>query len=185
VVAKAFETEYTVTIHCPHEIRVAVILRMRAMFEQTYTSKFLAPTWDVFIKEQRVRNWAYMDDLGLGRHVWLVCTLSILCVGMAFSALHLAAWNWEFPTGTERYVWRVAALTATIATILVAILLPLLGLGAKTWQKYTVLAFVYPICGVYLLCRGILIVQVFICFRAMPAKIYEDVQWTYFLPRVT
>lgn len=106
-------------------------------------------------------------------------------MGMAFSALHLTAWNWVFPSIVEIYLWRSAALAATAACIPVAILLPLLGVGAESWQRHVVLGFVYPLCGLYLLCRTILVVQVFLCFRAMPYGVYRTVDWTYFLPQLS
>ena len=104
-------------------------------------------------------------------------------MGMAFAALHLAAWNWEFPSIVESWLWRCAALAATAACIPVAVLLPLLGVGAKPWQRYVVLGFIYPLCGLYLLSRTILMVQVFVCFRSMPKGVYNNVEWTFFLPR--
>ena len=102
---------------------------------------------------------------------------------MAFCALHLAAWNWSFPSQVEQWLWRGAALGATSATLPVAILLPFLGTGGKTWQNRVVVGIVFPICGLYMLCRVILIVQVFLCFRAMPAAVYANVGWIYYLPR--
>ncbi len=106
-------------------------------------------------------------------------------MGMAFSALHLAAWSWAFPLDVESYLWRTAALIATAACIPVIILLPLLGVGMEPWQRYVVIGFVYPLCGLYLFCRTILLVQVFLCFRSMPEGVYQSVNWTYFLPQLS
>ena len=63
---KPFEVEKSTNLYCPSNVQDSVIARMQDMFERRYTSKFLAPSWDMFLEEQRVRNWAYMDDLGLG-----------------------------------------------------------------------------------------------------------------------
>ena len=104
-------------------------------------------------------------------------------MGMAFSALHLAAWNWEFPSNFESHLWRSAALAATAACIPVAVLLPLLGVGAKLWQRWVVIGFIYPLCGLYLLSRTVLVVQIFVCFRSMPNDVYKNIEWTAFLPR--
>ena len=111
--------------------------------------------------------------------------MTVLGMGMAFSALHLSAWNWTFPSVAEKYLWRTAALLATAAVIPTAILLPLLGTGSETWQRYVVLGINYPLVGLYLLCRAILMVQVFLCFRATPVGVYEAVNWTSFLPHVS
>lgn len=104
----------------------------------------------------------------------------ILGMGMAFSAGHLSAWNWSFSSITKQYFWRTAASLATAVVVPTAILLPLLETGRKTWQRYVVLSFNYPLIRIYLLSRIILIVQVFLCFRASPEGVYETVSWTRF-----
>lgn len=72
-------------------------------------------------------------------------------MGMAFSALHLSAWNWTFPSIVEKHLWRSAALVATAAVVPTATLLPLLGTGRNSWQRYVVLGFNYPLAGLYML----------------------------------
>ncbi len=198
---KPFDVQHSLFINCPLKDRDRVIRRLSEIFQERYASKFLSPDWEDFLRERRLRNWAYMNDIGLGKNqgrnvliielipqgrtTWLVSTLSIMGMGMAFCALHLIAWNWAFPSNVENYLWRSAALSATVACIPVAILLPLLENGAKRWQHYIVIGFVYPLCGLYMLCRIILIVQIFICFRSMPEGVYKSVEWTDFLPKVS
>lgn len=111
--------------------------------------------------------------------------MSILGIGMLFSALHLAAWNWAFPSMVETWLWRSAALFAPAAFLPVAILLPVMGTGKERWQRYIVILLFYPLSALYLLSRVILVAQVFLCFRAMPQGVYLAVQWTLFLPRIT
>ena len=196
---KPFDVEHSVAIDCPAKDQDRILLRLREMFEARYDSQFLSPGWSDFLREERIPNWAYMDEgsLGIGTvryhkfghwltwtgyRAWLAGTLTILGIGMAFSALHLSAWNWTFPSTVEKYLWRSAALLATAAVVPTAILLPFLGTGRKTWQRYVVLGFNYPLVGLYLLCRSILMVQIFLCFRATPEDVYETVNWTSFLP---
>jgi hypothetical protein len=105
-----------------------------------------------------------------------------MAMGAAFSALHVAAWNWEFPSLAETMLWRVASLTATTACFLVAILLTMLGNGSKSWQALVVRGCAMPLWAAYMLCRAVLLIQVFLCFRAMPERIYQTVQWTVILP---
>lgn len=111
--------------------------------------------------------------------------MSIIGIGMLFSGLHLAAWNWAFPTMVETWLWRSAALFPTAACIPVAILLPLMGTGKERWQRYIVRFLFRPLAVIYFLSRAILIGQVFLCFRAMPSGVYLAVQWTLFLPRAS
>ena len=102
---------------------------------------------------------------------------------MAFSALHLAAWNWTFPSTVEKSLWRSAALTATIACGPMAILLPLMENIPKKRQHYVVYGFLYPLAALYLVSRITLMCQIFLCFRAMPNDVYKSIQWTTFLLR--
>ena len=44
-----------------------MIKRLRGMFEERYSSRFLSTDWDDLLREGRIKNWAYMLDLGLGR----------------------------------------------------------------------------------------------------------------------
>lgn len=111
--------------------------------------------------------------------------MTVLGMGMAFSAIHLSAWNWTFPSTAERYLWRSTSLIATVVVIPTAVLLPLLGTGSKPWQRYVVLGFIYPLVGLYLLSRTILIVQVFLCFRAAPEGVYRSVDWTWSVPHLS
>lgn len=64
---KPFDVEHSVSIECPPHDQDQVIERLRGMFETRYKSKYLSPRWDDFLQEGRIRNWAYMHDLGLGR----------------------------------------------------------------------------------------------------------------------
>jgi hypothetical protein len=103
--------------------------------------------------------------------------------GIVFSAIHISAWNWTFPTRTEQLLWRASSVTATSALFPVAVLLPLLGNGGKAWQERAVRGFIAPLIHLYVIARLILIVQCFICFRDMPEAVYQNVTWTYYLPQ--
>ena len=106
-------------------------------------------------------------------------------MGMAFSALHLAAWNWDFPSTPELYLWRGAALGATTVCVPVGLLLPLMGSGMHRWQRVVISTLIYPAVGVYILCRATLVIQTFLCFRSMPASVYQSVNWIYYIPNVS
>ena len=68
---KPFDVEHSIAIACPQERREDIIHRLRAMFEARYASKFLSPSWNDLLRERRIRNWAYIHDIGLGTHVGL------------------------------------------------------------------------------------------------------------------
>jgi hypothetical protein len=112
-------------------------------------------------------------------------TLALYATGMLFSALHIAAWNWEFPSSTARELWRIFAIAATgtgpvtilVGLVIVALEGPDLGIP----EIFTV-CIVYFLLFVYIASRIGLVVLIFYCFSSMPAGVYETVNWVQFLP---
>jgi hypothetical protein len=113
--------------------------------------------------------------------------------GTLFSAFHLGAWNWDFPTSTTRIIWRSFALAATgtgpLAFVFIiiapAILEKLAGESLRNLLRYVTLWVLGLLLAVYILARLGLIVLVFYCFSSMPAAVYETVNWAQFLPHFT
>jgi hypothetical protein len=115
--------------------------------------------------------------------------LTFYLTATLFSAFHLGAWNWEFPTPTIRTVWRSFALAATGAGPLVIMVtlgtVMLDGIVSDfVGRLYGLFAALSVISlGVtYVVARLGLIVLIFYCFCSMPAGVYETVHWTDFLP---
>jgi len=111
--------------------------------------------------------------------------------GTLFSAFHLGAWNWDFPTSTTRIIWRSFALAATatgpLAFVFIIIAQAILeDLGRLTDLLRNVTLWVLGLLlAVYILARLALIVLVFYCFSSMPAAVYQTVNWAQFLPHFT
>lgn len=63
---KPFDVEQPVAIDCPAKDQDRIRQRLREMFEARYDSKFLAPSWNDLLREQRIPNWAYMPEGSLG-----------------------------------------------------------------------------------------------------------------------
>jgi hypothetical protein len=109
-----------------------------------------------------------------------------------FGGIHLVAWNFGFPTSTERLIWR------TMAVIIMAV--PVCGLAEslllqvtdKTLEKATddtiwdFFALVPAILLIfaYAIARIILLVQVFVLLRSVSPEIYQTVAWTNYIPHV-
>jgi hypothetical protein len=113
--------------------------------------------------------------------------LTFYLTATLFSAFHIGAWNWEFPTPTIRTVWRSFALAATGAGPLVT----LLTLGMLMLQNvlsefvgWCALVSLSSLGVTYVVARLGLIALIFYCFCSMPAGVYETVHWTDFLPHV-
>jgi hypothetical protein len=109
-------------------------------------------------------------------------------VGTAFSAIHLAAWNWVFPSYAVKIIWRAFAIGATASGPLF-VTLYLLDLGLEPGKGK-----VSKIVGIFVLAAGLmtplvyvpsrlgLIVLIVYSFSSMPAAIYNTVDWTSYLP---
>jgi hypothetical protein len=117
--------------------------------------------------------------------------LTFYLTATLFSAFHIGAWNWDFPTPTIRTIWRSFALAATGAGPLVIMINlgvamlqdPVSGFGAELFAFFW-LSVLFSLGVAYVVARLGLIALIFYCFCSMPAGVYETVHWTDFLPHV-
>jgi hypothetical protein len=111
--------------------------------------------------------------------------VALYTTGIVFSALHIAAWNWEFPLPILQTVWRILGIAASGAALAPAITLPIFS--AMNDLDVDAVALILLLMDfffwiVYIISRLGLIVLVFYCFSSMPASVYKTVDWTNFLP---
>ena len=115
-----------------------------------------------------------------------VTSLVFYSTGTVFSAIHLAAWNWEFPSLIEHTLWRVFAAISTgiplfsMALIVISEFVPAPNIYDEV--ENLVIVFLLFAIIVYFISRLGLIVLIFCCFSSMPASVYETVEWTKYLP---
>lgn len=113
----------------------------------------------------------------------------------SFSLLHLIGWNFDFPTPVEKLLWRWTCISmGTVLGTGCAI-----EAGAIIWDNYTTsglttlkgyklkwptnLLFFVP--GfLYFTARFIVIVEVVISLRSLPAGCFQNVDWTSILPHI-
>lgn len=132
---------------------------------------------------------------GVAGRTWPVIVLCL--VGAAFNAIHLAAWNWDFPSPLVQMLWRTFA-----AAALLAALLPLLPMWLVSIliedddeDKYandicsvvgaSSMLLSYGLLFVCAVSRVGLLVLIFYCFSSMPASVYEPLDWAAFLPHIS
>ncbi|KAF7356049.1 hypothetical protein MVEN_00934700 [Mycena venus] len=113
--------------------------------------------------------------------------------GSLFGAIHCTAWNTDFPTTTEMWIWRSCSLV--IATIPVIILLfDLLGAiisdtifgGTMLGITITTISFVlimgsFPI---YIFARLSLLSLPLAALRSLPPSAFVDVNWSTYIPHI-
>lgn len=142
----------------------------------------------------RARNWPGDDLLRNvnGLTVGMILWLSNLCYG----GLHLAAWNDQFPSDLERWLWRVSALYIGFCGGL-WIVLNWVTLrcnkvnefwerwmdGEKKWWSNVGLGALVVGCGGALCCaRCFIVVEAFISIRRLGERAYQTPGWTEVVP---
>lgn len=103
------------------------------------------------------------------RHRNIMTHLTIILTTLLFGPIHLLAWDLDFPTQAESILWKIAALSATLAPILCG----LLGLGESVFQG-TMGTRILPLFSMALLWPVVLVARLYL--------VVESVRSTFFLP---
>lgn len=127
-------------------------------------------------------------------HSWkIVVVISIPTA--AFGTLRLIAWNFDFPTRAEQELWRYTCLGGG-AVLGIGCLSEALAIvasnytlsGMRTFNDYKTRwrwCLVFYGAGImYFVARVIVVVEVAMTLRALPASCFETVQWTSMWPHV-
>lgn len=128
-------------------------------------------------------------------------------VFLVVGSIHLAAWNFDFPSMFEQWAWRICAVVITIsipiswvmtrAVFRVAELAGVKGLrdvwldsgenSGEVWNtrmKWVGMMVQGAGVALYAVARLYLLVEVFLSLRAVPKRVYETPDWTMFIPHV-
>ncbi len=124
---------------------------------------------------------------------------AVYTTALVFSAVHLCAWNWEFPDAEAQFLWRVFASIACGASVFCMYSMysmytmgkkpfgsdnfekAMVCLSCGRWDDLQWMPFLAS-CLAYVVSRLGLLGLTFYCFSAMPASVYEPLEWTRFLP---
>ncbi|KAG9316867.1 hypothetical protein JVU11DRAFT_2943 [Chiua virens] len=103
-----------------------------------------------------------------------------LCVTwVIFGALHLVAWDYEFPTVPEKFLWRMASLALAASPIVY--LLPVIMRNGREDTKILCLIFVMLI-GIT--SRLLLVAIMLASLRSLPSSAYQIPPWTTYIPHL-
>lgn len=110
--------------------------------------------------------------------------------GGLFCAVHVAAWNWVFPSSVIQALWRWSSLIALVlSTCLPFFILTFRSIWYFTWfmigddaPSGTTGVTLLLCLSAYTFSRLTILVLTFYCFTSMPQKVYERVEWTGFIP---
>jgi len=113
----------------------------------------------------------------------------LAAITIVFGAIHCIGWSFDFPSGIERTLWRVASLSITGVPILI---FPFGLLGSAIDEFILDYRFDH-FCGnmalllvslLYLLSRLALLVLPFLCLRSLPPAAFYIVHWVSFIPHI-
>lgn len=145
----------------PFEVQVPIVL-----FSSTSIPK------EDYIKNVTFLPWDASSGYGWGARTGGFVT----CV--AFCALHIAAWNFYFPSSTEQLLWRISSVLFTC--IVVILFLTMFGILDGYSRCFD--TNMYFITLLYVLVRMYMFVEMFASLRAVPESVYQTPQWSQYLP---
>ncbi|KAK3370969.1 hypothetical protein B0T24DRAFT_680108 [Lasiosphaeria ovina] len=119
-------------------------------------------------------------------HKDMVPTVALSLSGTAFAAIHLAAWNWEFPSPLIQSLWRSFAVTALVTSFLPFVQHVLFSAVDSLSDGVALLLFWIPAFIMslsYIVARLGILVLTFYSFTSMPASAYKKVEWTGATPK--
>jgi hypothetical protein len=113
-------------------------------------------------------------------------------VTSCYGGLHIAAWNFSFPSKNEQILWRVSALLIAGAFFLVILfVLFAWAVSLDDWPEdyYDGVRFLIGIAGggllaAYCLARLFIVLEAFISLRRLPLSAYDTPRWTTLLPHL-
>ncbi|CAK5278086.1 unnamed protein product [Mycena citricolor] len=115
--------------------------------------------------------------------------LSQAVFGLIFGGFHCAAWNVDFPSVIEKWLWRSCAILVTFApTIFMGSLNTISIPKESDGLAYDLLVFlplalvIFALPILYVLARLALLVLMFTSLRDIPIGAFSSVDWTGFIP---
>ncbi|PMD30200.1 hypothetical protein L207DRAFT_474005 [Hyaloscypha variabilis F] len=101
-----------------------------------------------------------------------------------FGAVHVAAWNFVFPTPVESLLWRIASLLCTTTGVVFGAMIALINYFQfeGLFLVRVILAFVFPF--IYVVCRLFLVVETFRTLCFLPPSAYIST-WATNVPHVS
>lgn len=147
---------------------------------------YLSDEKNVLREYFEVIGFAYQTLWASRKRIWRE-GLSISVVGLFYGGVHLAAWNYQFPTPAEQILWQVSALATAIAASTFVLSLWLSVFVTKNNSKWVgkICGFVFGI-GVFpcLVFRVYLIFESFFALRRLPIGSYDIAKWVNMWPHV-
>jgi len=150
----------------------------------------IGPGWDEE-HEKRVNTFYPAGwDMMPTKFAWF-SNLLVIAITVGFGGIHCIGWTFDFPSSTERTLWRVASLSITCVPVAI---IPLSGLAFQIGRFFNACHDNFgDLCGIttgilllslYILSRLALLVLPFLCLRSLSPAAFHVVHWISFIPHI-
>lgn len=118
-----------------------------------------------------------------------VAPLGGVAAGILFGCLHCIAWDFYFPSDTERMLWRLSSIMMIVfvpAYISLVVFISMTdGSVGRACGSDCMFGWVLALgVLVYVPTRVFLVVEPFTALRSVPGDVYQTVEWTGFIPHI-
>ncbi|KAF7370001.1 hypothetical protein MSAN_00630100 [Mycena sanguinolenta] len=108
----------------------------------------------------------------------------LVLVGTLFGAVHCVAWNANFPTPAEMWIWRTSSVVITVYPGLTSLFALLIDMTELESVNFAVSIIVVLATFIYIAARIILIVLPLVELRSLPASALVDINWSAYIPHI-
>jgi hypothetical protein len=108
-------------------------------------------------------------------------------VGAVFGAIHCAAWNADFPTTAEMWMWRsCSSLIVAIPVIFIFLvaLVAIADIDESQLRKAKLAIGIFVPISIYVIARLALIILPLVAMRSLPLGALMDVNWSVYIPHL-
>ena len=121
----------------------------------------------------------------------LISLAALILFCSILGGIHIAAWNYQYPSQPEAWLWRASCLLLgslpwylIYAQHVEYCVKNARRTGAAQWHQKTNTICLYILYASYPIARIFLIVEVFVSLRAAPSGIYQQPDWTTYLGHI-
>ena len=107
---------------------------------------------------------------------FVTCFLSII-----YGGIHLTAWNYHFPSSSERLLWRMSGISTAVSFLTHW---PLIMISPDITCGLIFMLLRWGLIAFFIFCRIFLVVEAFISLRRVPVGVYASVPWIQAIPHI-
>jgi hypothetical protein len=167
-------------------IVICAVVIYAAWWEKPFDvqTPIVLPCDRIFAEQDFIDRVAYLDELDYESNnmTGLLWYSSMIIISLGFGAVHIAAWNFHFPSPTEQLLWRISSVGVIILPILIVLMLMEEDIYKRILRRTLWDALFWPFAISYTLFRLYMFIEMFISLRASPASVYQTPRWSQYFP---